>query len=554
MHTPAVVAAFVCGSFAVSVANAGALEDARAQLFLGNVVAADEMLAAILVSPPTTDDAAAHALGAVSRILRAIDGGEAGPNPAVIDSVDELLDDFGFASGGRDVLDWTSSPPRDAEGRLDFPSNLPTGSEVASTVDLALLSAISGALTDLEALPQDFSMTVSDNEVRQFAIAYGASTLPQGSVLEIEYADARLYQAALGAAAAAILVSLAYDVDFDLGDLLDPDVAHDIQQILDADPSLLTLEPNAEALLATARMEALSAIEAYFDASERIRARGFGDGFFHLLPEDRDTEARLRAQLLMTYAALAGCFEVEFEGFGVRPCTWLGTGSRVAPSPRAMLPTFLYDAAFPTQTSARVDTLPDPSFGGVVVDATPAELVRLSQGLLRLRNDRWQDAIPIGNGVVEGSVDAATQDGSSSLATYWQAGAEDDVWYRYTTSATRTIAISGCPRDLDEEIHVNLISVHRSGPGTPSNELDAEIFVFDPQFGYCSTYFGGLHVALAAGQSVLIRVAVGDARRGFLGPDVPSSKAFELEVPEAGAMLGGWTTWIALAWLARRRR
>jgi hypothetical protein len=534
----------------LSFAAEADLPQARAMLFQGDVAAADDALADVIASPPTTDDAEAHALRSISRILRAVQAGEAGPDPGAVDSIGELLDAFGFGAAGRDLLGWSSSPPRDAQGRLDLPADSPTGGDAANVLDLSLLSAISGALDDLAALEPGFSMVVSAGEVQQFAIAYGDAGAPLGSDLEIGYADARLYEAALGAAAATILVSLAYDFDFDLDQLLDPDVAHDLQQILDADPSLLTLQPDAEALLETARQEALGAIEAYMDASERIRARTFGEGLFHLQPEDVARESSLRAELLAISASLGGCFELPIRSYGFKPCTWLGTGTRVAPDPRALLPSFAYDPAFHPQNSARVDTLPDASFGGVLIRATNADLVRLSNRLLRMPNDRWQDAIAIGDGVVEGTLELATPDGSTSLeyGYYFYFGPNDDVWYRYTANTATVLQITDCSGGSESQR--NLISVHSDGPGTILNELAAARFIYSPNLDACGIVPGPIEVPLAAGQSALIRVANDPSYLQFTATTV---ETFSFRVPEPELGMSGFVALAALAVLARRR-
>lgn len=532
-------------------ARGGQLQDARAMLFQGDVAGADEALEQVLALPPTADDAEAHALRSITRILRVAQSGEGGPDPGAVDSVGELLDGFGYGAVGRNIFGWSSSPPRDAQGGLHLPANSPTGGDVARVLDVALLAAISGALTDLEALEPNFALILSAAEIQQFAISYGDVSAPQGADLEIEYADARLYEAALGAAAATILVSLAYDFDFDLDQLLDPNVAHDIQQILDADRSLLTLQPDAEALLATARQEALAAITAYMDASERIRSRSFGEGLFHLQPEDASAETLLRTELLVISASLSGCFELPFLNYGFKPCAWLGTGARTAPNPRALLPIFEYDQAFGPRNTARVDTLPDPSFGGVLVGASQADLVRISQRLLRMPNDRWQDAIAIGNGVLEGTLEAATSDGSSSFDfNYYFTTRSDDVWYRYTASGATVLRITDCSEG--SESRRNLVSVHSAGPGTTQNEIAAALFFYMDAFDACAIYPGPIEVPLAAGQSVLIRVARDDPMYFYSYPE-PYPYAFSLLVPEPSAAVSGTAAFAALARLARRR-
>lgn len=549
--------AVVVGSLVVSTAQAGPLEDARALLFGGDVVAADDALAQIVASPPTTDDAEAHALRSVTRILRAVESGESGPDPGAIDSFSELLDAFGYEAEGRHILGWTSSPP------ADLAADSPTGDAVANVLDVALLSAISGALEDLGALEPGFSMVVGASEIQQFAIAYGGPSAPLGSDIEIEYADARLYEAALGAAAATILVSLAYDFDFDLDELFEIHAAHDIQQILDADLGLLTLKPDPEALLETARQEAFAAITAYMDASERIRARSFGEGLFYIAqPSDLAAEAGLRGKLLQLSASLNGCFEIPLDGFGFRPCVWLGTADRVAPNPRTMLPQFEYDPFGSPRNSARVNALPDPTFGGVFVNPSNAGLVRLSNRLLRVPNDRWQDAIEIGsNEVVEGTVEAATRDGSTSLEFfYYDPRPYEDVWYRYAASVDSTIQVTGCSGEPEEMRHTNVISIHSDGPGTPENELAAARFYFYPNLNICFGDWGLPSVIthpMTAGQSVLIRVAVEGASffpDFFVDEPWERSPRFRFEVvPEPGAVVCAAGALSVLARLARRR-
>lgn len=559
MRAPLV--AVVVGSLVVSAAHAGPLEDARALLFGGDAAAADDALAQIIASPPATDDAEAHALRSVTRILRAVESGESGPDPGAIDSLGELLDAFGYEAEGRHVLGWTSSPP------ADLAADSPTGDAVAHVANVALLSAISGALEDLAQLEPGFSMVVSASEIQQFAIAYGGPAAPLGSDIEIAYADARLYGAALGAAAAAVLVSLAYDFDFDLDELFAIHAARNIQQILDADLGLLTLKPDAEALLETARQEMLAAITAYMDASERIRARSFGEGLLYISqPSDLAAEAALRSELLMLSAALNGCFEIPLQGFGFRPCAWLGTADRVAPSPRALLPQFEYDPFGSPRNSARVNALPDPTLGGILVNPSEATLVGLSNRLLRVSNDRWQDAIEIGNEVVEGTVEAATRDGLSSLegcdlveAFLW-CHHRNDVWYRYTASAATTIAVTGCSGEPEEQRHTNLISIHSDGPGTRENELAASRFSFFPEANTCfddQLSREPITLSMTSGQSVLIRVAVEEPIFFFFANPMESmewSPRFRFEViPEPGSVAGAVAAVAVLAHLARRR-
>ncbi len=178
----------------------------------------------------------------------------------------------------------------------------------------------------------------------------------------------------------------------------------------------------------------------------------------------------------------------------------------------------------------------------------------MSNRLLRIPNDRWQDAIEIGNGVVEGTVEAATQDGTTSLTNIWHPGPRNDVWYRYTASVASVLQISGCSGEPEEERHINLISVHAAGPGTEFNELGAARFYFFPRYNWCFTDWGDIQVPLAAGQSVLIRVAVERLVPFAFDPEITEpSLRFRLQVPEPDSVLGGWVTLCVIAGLARRR-
>lgn len=525
-------------------ALAGPLEDGRAKLFARDFAGAEADFTAAIETPPADDDEAAHAFRSAARIARFLDDEGTG-DPGVIDSLKELFALFAFPADQRSVLDGSADPPRDAEGRLDFPPDSPRGGEVQGFIAGPLLAAIDASLADLAAVSPSYATTVTGAEVVQITGALDQQVPNVSEDLVFAAGEWKLWETALHAARAALLFSYAYDLDVDLDEVLDPDFVLAIQaSVLDPDPTLLMLALDGAAILLDARDALVAAIGAYESASAAIRASD-DCCFVSYADDDLDWEERLRSRLANLRTSLLTCapFAYNSKVFGesqLQPCALLGGGPNPPISPRAVLPAIVYDGDQHPRNYVDGCDVTDPTWGGVfpIGGITPAVL---ADGHLRPCGDFYEDAQTLTPGETEGTL--AGTSGPVSFSPVLNTSTWSDSWFRYDVPASGLLDVSICANEVPlTDFWFPWYPVANVYVGSPPAQANLVGFatLFDRS---CRSFLqteSWLPLEVAAGTPLWIQVAS------------PEPIAFRFEVPEPGSPIAGLVGIVALAALRRR--
>ena len=273
-----------------------ALLSCRDYFFAQKIVEADDCFQSELATEPTDEEA--NLFRALSRLLRLVEDKADGPNPAVFtDSFNELLEQFGVPTENLSVFDFDPDFPK------PLPSDSPTGVDIQEFIRTVLIPEITSALEDnLSNVGSSYSTFVTEEELESF----GIMNEPQ---VEVDYGDVKLLEAALRTALASLKsFVLAYDWDLDIDEtaLLDPLV---LQDVVDANPALLTLQSDAATLLAQAKAALSDGIDAYYEGSDFIRNfddPDQSDDLFAILPKDLSQEEEFRVTLGETKCSLIG--------------------------------------------------------------------------------------------------------------------------------------------------------------------------------------------------------------------------------------------------------
>jgi hypothetical protein len=203
--------------------------------------------------------------------------------------------------------------------------------------------------------------------------------------LEIDFGDVKLLEAALLDVKGAIQISLAYDLNVDVDQIVNLGDALQIQQdVVDANPGLLTLLPSHPALLAEAKIALSQVVDAYNVASDFIRAEtdNQDDDFFTIDPDDLQDEAELRTKLNQAQASLSGQTFIDIDldcpSGDLGPCNELVDLSLFFDTPfdlRGLLPTIGFDPTRDPANFIESNTFPDPTFNGILPNMTQERLI-----------------------------------------------------------------------------------------------------------------------------------------------------------------------------------
>ena len=342
--------------------DAPAPKTARENFFACNMVEADNQLQAELDAEPSNQQA--HFFRAMTRLFRMVEETEDGPTPGVFtDSLKEILDRFAFTPEGRSVCDFTSNPPKNAEGDPLLPENSPNGQEVATFLENVALPAVMASIEEnVQVIDSGFGFVVTSEELTSIGIKN------EGPV-EIDYGEVKLLEAGLFGLKGALLVALAYDLNVDIDDVHNRLDTIDFQnEVIDANPSLLTLKEGKNPFFSQARTALSSGVDAYLAASAFIRAEtdDQDNDFVSIEPEDLRDEENLRAQLEEAKASLSGPSVIEeeltdFSGFIDTPFDLRGL---VPPIKRNANGDPIFEAG----------SFPDPTFNGILPNMTQERL------------------------------------------------------------------------------------------------------------------------------------------------------------------------------------
>ncbi|MDJ0866083.1 MAG: thrombospondin type 3 repeat-containing protein [Myxococcota bacterium] len=207
-----------------------------------------------------------------------------------------LFRDDGLLGEGDFIASWDGSRDRP----IELPEDSPTGGDLQHSLEHAWLPAIEASLADLAAIAdKTIEVSITPNSAPVIALdEEGPGEAPARR--EVDYGDVKLFEAALHAARATILLATALDLELDLDSLTPLVAALRIQQeILDANAPLLTFLPGAAAPLAASNQAHGDAIDAYLAASRFVRAETDDqlDDFFVIERQALWQEAQVRTEL-----------------------------------------------------------------------------------------------------------------------------------------------------------------------------------------------------------------------------------------------------------------
>ncbi len=349
---------------------------------------------AATVSPQ--DLQAAHLFRSLTRLVRvAEDPTDGSDATAFTDSLKEMLDRIGYSPFGRSIFDFRSEPPS------SLPPDSPTTGDLQEFLDRTFLQEVTAAVDeDLRAIDESLSVIVEREEVALLGV-------PDTGPLEIDYGDAGMLEAALRAFQGKLRISLAYDMDVDIDELVLLAPRRFQEEILDPHPSLLDLSAKGAGLIMEAGDSYRTAIQAYYAASNFIRNRddvNQSDDVILIEPADLAQEMMVRERLGMIECALNGeAFQRIDDAAPVcdpsRPPVYQGEiidASRYFDDPiglRSLLPPFSFDSACqrnfidsiaPTASSP----FPDPTLNGVFPAMTQAGQLERLDLIPRVELDR----------------------------------------------------------------------------------------------------------------------------------------------------------------------
>ncbi len=355
--------------------------DGRALLFGGDVAAADDCFALILVQSPA--DQEANLFRAVTRILRIVEVRGPGPDPATFtDSLQEMLDRFGAITQDRDPFGFFAAFPE------ILPTDSPTGGEFQEFLRRALIPELDGAIDEnLHRVGVDFSTTVTPTELAGVGIF-------QSAPAEVDFGDVRAFEAALSALRGSLLhLLLPFDLNVDIDTWRSNPPERIGRDVLDVYPALGRLTSDGAAILGRAKTSYLDSIDSYFAASNFIRNLddpNTDDDVITIAPEDLPEEERLRVRLGEARCALFGMSIVRVTDAGVECSPEVPlfgdlrvNSARFFDSPiglRDLLPPLSYDAEcgrdfIDVSATSPTSPFPDPMANGVLPDLTQEELL-----------------------------------------------------------------------------------------------------------------------------------------------------------------------------------
>jgi hypothetical protein len=318
-------------------------------LLPGNLLGAYADFNAAAALSPTNETA--NALAAAARIL-SLPQQPAGSN---------FLNRLGLPAAGRDLLNWTADFPPDTQGHTILPANFNT-TEGITAFSNSVQPAISASLANLAQITHpDFLLTLTAGETGSESVT-------------VDYGDVLLLRAMLYGAAFVGHTADAHNFSVVINHLHDLSKANKltIQQVLTDYPSLL--KPGSKTELAASQAALTNAIAYYLMASDFIRNTRPPDAerLFTLSANDLDKEAAFREYIAKVPDSLSQPVLVDTNS----PVeVFAGAYFSGATSVRSLLPKFDGDAYV-------YNSLPDYTFGGVLVDAPACDVEAALRKLL----------------------------------------------------------------------------------------------------------------------------------------------------------------------------
>jgi uncharacterized repeat protein (TIGR02543 family) len=378
MRRKVTIVVMVVLCFGLAATGWATVEDGKAYLFAGealtqsNLLAANaEFGAAVDASP---DDPEANFFYAYTRILALLGQSQ----------IQSLLQSYGITITDDFQLDVTT----DAGGDYDPPAGAPSPAQLQALADTMLMPEIDAALANLAKVPETFSVVLP------------RTLTNEENDIEADYGDVLVGDAFLKAGKALMQLLAAYDFDISDLDGLAEKVANrtlDIEaDILAAYSDLLTLTPDASTRLASARSEAIAAIEAYLSASAFVRGETAVPGrdeIFEIDAEDLEDESVFRANLTTIKRSLAESTPVdvgdEEENLHLNVGEFLADPMDI----RDYLPE-IYQDPYTNEPILSTSTLPDKTFGGIFPEGAPLEGFRHTV-VWGMWGNGWENAVAL---------------------------------------------------------------------------------------------------------------------------------------------------------------
>ena len=322
----------------------------RTNLAAHNLAAANaDFTTAVTLSP---NNANANALLAVTRLL-VMPQQPTGSN---------FLNRIGFSASGRDLFNWTATLPQDTNGDTVLPANY-NSSEAIVFYRTNIMVALAQSRTNLARITDP-----------AFTLYLTADETSSSESVTVDYGDILLLQALERAGEFAGYTLNAHNFSVVINHLRDLDKTNGltIQRVLADYPSLLTQSSASD--LAASKVALTNAISLYFAASDfirNVRAPGV-ERLFELAPDEINNEAQFRTELTNTLLSLNGPVIFDTNAAFSLSLSNYFTGAKTL---RSLTPQF-------NGNRYVNNTLPDYTFGGILVDEPACEVESLFRDIL----------------------------------------------------------------------------------------------------------------------------------------------------------------------------
>lgn len=266
-----------------------------------------------------------------------------------------FLTRLGLPLAGRDIYDWAAEPPTDTNGVLVAPGGV-NAAEVSLHARTNLIAALLAAQANLAQVSDtNFLLTLAEAETK-------------ASGVTLDYGDVQMLRAMLRALEYFTYTICAWNADAEFSSLrkLHDAGLFSIEGVLADSPELLTFRTTNDLIAAKIAFE--NFVDLYLLASQHIRGRPLNvDRLFNLDLEKADDEEVFRCGLMDVRASLIQPVVLCSEGNFTVHFSRHFSGAN---SMRSLLPDFAGNRVIG-------GTLPDPTFGGVLLGLATNEADRI---------------------------------------------------------------------------------------------------------------------------------------------------------------------------------
>jgi hypothetical protein len=260
-----------------------------------------------------------------------------------------FLTRLGIPTAGRDIYNWTAKPTKDTNGTPLIPAGL-NANEFTAMLRTNLLAEVIGAEANLAKVTDPaFTLSLTSSETRGVAVT-------------LDYGDVQLLRAMLQAGEYYVYTAYSWNLDAALAPIysLITNSQFSFEGLLRDHPGLLTFATTNDLAASKAALQA--GANRYFEASQFIRGRATNVvRLFNYDPNAADNEANFRQTLAdLTNSLTHSVILAADSNYTV----FLGSQFSGAHPLRSFLPVI-------RGNGFGLRTLPDPTFGGLIVQAPP---------------------------------------------------------------------------------------------------------------------------------------------------------------------------------------